>query len=555
MEKEKNTPKEIYEQFIAGEDYKRSIGERGIYEQSRMNERFYAGDQWHGVNAGNTRPLVRRNIIKRIGEYKISSVCASPVKVRFVADGAPTPDMMKEEMEGITELLSDYVETTKERLRFDNVLEDAVREAFISGTAFLYTYWDNEVPTGMFADEYCKVSVYGDVKSQVLSGVNVVLGDPNDKDVQAQPYVIISQRRTLSSVRAEAEANGLDATLIASDESTRFNAGDRGAAEPDGGIRVTVLTKLYKVRENGKVHVKGIRVTEKATVRGEWDLGISVYPLSRFSWLERSSSAYGDSEVTYLIPNQIAINRALSAAVWSAMITGMPKTVVNGDLIDEPVNNDPGQIITISAGSDYDVQRAISYLHPPQFASQIQAVVRDVAESTLADSGANEVALGDIRPDNAAAIIAMREAALQPMQCYRNRFYTFVEDIARVWAEFWLNMYGKRTVKAGGKLVEVDFDRYKSLILSVRVDVGASTLWGETVTVSSLDNLFAKGVIDAKEYLARLPKGTIPDRDGLITREDTIRRFRELYPEESKKFDMLTDEEKEKLLNESEGKL
>jgi hypothetical protein len=67
----KKKPNEIFEEYEQGMDYKASLGNRGIADQSKMNERFYVGDQWHGVQAGNSRPLVRRNIIKRIGEYKI----------------------------------------------------------------------------------------------------------------------------------------------------------------------------------------------------------------------------------------------------------------------------------------------------------------------------------------------------------------------------------------------------------------------------------------------------------------------------------------------------
>ena len=74
---------------------------------------------------------------------------------------------------------------------------------------------------------------------------------------------------------------------------------------------------FYKAFENGTETVKAIRVTENAVIRPEWSLNISLYPIAAFTWMPRLSSAYGDSEVTYLIPNQIAINRALSAAVYA----------------------------------------------------------------------------------------------------------------------------------------------------------------------------------------------------------------------------------------------
>ena len=62
---------------------------RGLYEQSKMNERYFIGDQWYGVNCGNDRPLIRHNVIKRIGEYKMSVVGSSPITVSYTADGFP----------------------------------------------------------------------------------------------------------------------------------------------------------------------------------------------------------------------------------------------------------------------------------------------------------------------------------------------------------------------------------------------------------------------------------------------------------------------------------
>ena len=64
----KKKPNQIFEEYEQGTNYKNSLGNKGISEQSKMNERFYSGDQWHGAKCGSERPLVRQNIIKRIGD-------------------------------------------------------------------------------------------------------------------------------------------------------------------------------------------------------------------------------------------------------------------------------------------------------------------------------------------------------------------------------------------------------------------------------------------------------------------------------------------------------
>ena len=67
-------PEQVQAEYRQATDYKRQLGSRGLYEQNRINERFYSGDQWYGVDCGDSRPLVRYNVIKRIGDYKMAVV-------------------------------------------------------------------------------------------------------------------------------------------------------------------------------------------------------------------------------------------------------------------------------------------------------------------------------------------------------------------------------------------------------------------------------------------------------------------------------------------------
>lgn len=101
-----------------------------------------------------------------------------------------------------------------------------------------------------------------------------------------------------------------------------------------------------------------------AVIRPAWDLGIRLYPLARFSWDPRRGCAYGESEITHLIPNQIAINRMLTASVWAVMMMGMPLMVVNGDIVQQRITNDPGQIIKIYGGAE-ETEGAVRYVDPP----------------------------------------------------------------------------------------------------------------------------------------------------------------------------------------------
>jgi hypothetical protein len=593
----KTEPKRVFAEYEQGNTFKASIGSRGIFEQTKMNERFFVGDQWHGAKCGNERPLVRQNVIKRIGEYKLSSIGAVPVSVVYDAEGIPNTkaiqnqgkELLKEmisgdwkaakvipdapEVSAITTAMSDYFRTTAERVKFDLKNYGLLHKSYVSGTGIGYTYWDEEVDTGLYADEGMTTKIKGDVAYEILPVENVVFGDPNNEDVQSQPYILVSQRLDIESVRREAKRNGLSVDDIIPDGATNYNSGERGEQEPTDSRRVTVITKLYKEwnDDNLTYRVMAVKVTEKAVVRKPWNVGLTMYPLAKFCWDNRNSCAYGDSEITYNIPNQIAINKMRTSECWSALNYGMPKMIVNGDVITGEITNDPGQII--KAYGDYnEIAGAISYVNPPAWAAQYQNAINDLASNTLSVAGANDAALGDLRPDNATAIIEAREAAEQPMQIYKNRFYAFVEEVARIWADFWLRKFGQRSIpintREGREYIPFNGERYQSLVLTAKVDVGASTRWSEAIQISSLDGMYQSQIIDAKQYLERLPKGIIPRLTELIEdissrtdvateeqsfKDDVIKTMAEQNPQAYDQFIKKSAEEQDRILQQIAG--
>ncbi len=201
------------------------------------------------------------------------------------------------------------------------------------------------------------------------------------------------------------------------------------------------------------------------------------------------------------------------------MISGMPMMVVNGDTVPGELTNDPGQIIKIY-GSNEDVSGAIGYVTPPDFSSNFTQSISDLINNTLTQSGANEVALGDSKPDNATALITMQKAATLPLQLVKNRFYAFVEDFSRVWVDFWITKYGNRRIKIedenGIWYMPFNAERYKNLMITAKVEVGADTVYSTAESVNTLTSLYEKGIINKRQYLKRLPVGVIPDINGLM---------------------------------------
>lgn len=527
------SPEAIFREFEAGVAYKQSLGSHGMFEQNRINERFYSGDQWQGVHCGDSRPLVRHNVIRRIGEYKMAVVGSAPSAVQFTAEGVPNTLPMQqkirryrqalcrgeacepltpaEEAQTVAAALTDYFITTSRRLGLDTLGRRALRNAYITGTGVLYTYWDDRVRTGMYADHTGTTPIRGDIACEVLDIEQVYPADPTLEELQEQPSILIAQQKPVAQLRREARRAGCaDWECIRADD---------GGESPTA--HATVLTRFWKVwdEDGEQCRVYAQRVCRGIELRAAWDTGLRLYPLSLFRWEEQRGQAYGSSEIPYLIPNQIAINRTVSAGVWAVMMMGMPIMLVNGDVVTQPITNDPGQVIPVY-GSGEEVQNAVRYVEPPAFSADFNENVQNLITETMTQAGISTTLLGDVKPDNTSAILAVREASLMPLQMIQNRYFSFIEQTARIWAEFWLTMYGDRALKIeqpdGVWYMPFHADQYRELLLTIAVDVGQGSQYSENRSVETLDNLYKNGIITAKQYLSRLPQGFVPKLDALL---------------------------------------
>ena len=387
-----NLPDSLFREYRAGLRYKNALGGRGMAEQNRINGRFYIGDQWHGARCGESRPLVRHNIIKRIADYKMAVVGAAPVAVEYTAEGVPATAATlraverlrdagaggkptaaaspEEEAALVASALSDYFRVTAERVNFTDLKDRVLRDAYITGTGVLYTYWDERIPTGQYADFSRTAPIGGDIACEVLDIDSVFFGDPAEEDVQAQPYILIAQRRGVDDLRRQARRRGCP--------DWRNIVPDREGPLPEdedapGGRKATLLTRFWKEwDETGERYtIMAAQVCRGVVVRPPWNLGVRLYPLAVFRWERGRGGAYGESEITYLIPNQIAINRMITASVWAVMMMGMPIMVVNGDVVTQPITNDPGQVVQVF-GTGEDADKAIRYVSPPAFSPPVR---------------------------------------------------------------------------------------------------------------------------------------------------------------------------------------
>ena len=189
---------EDFRLFEAGRDYNRKIG---LYENVSRNERFYRGDQWNGVNAGDL-PTPVFNLFRRVINYFSATLMSQKLSLRFTADGvgALYDEEERRKLETACEIISGYANYRFDRERMTTLLSDAVLDAALTGDAVAYVYWD--------ADRRTSQGYKGDFATELFDNTNVFFGDVNTPKVQEQPYILLSGRELVSKLREEAAACG-----------------------------------------------------------------------------------------------------------------------------------------------------------------------------------------------------------------------------------------------------------------------------------------------------------------------------------------------------------
>ena len=495
--------------YERGLDFNSSIN---LEDTVRVNENFFIGKQWEGV-ISNGLPTPVFNFLKRVCCFTVATITSDNIKVNASPLSA-TPNttslvepvrIINEELDALTELNN-----------IPSLMREFARNAAVDGDGCLYTWWDPDAETGQDAK--------GCIRTEIVENLRVHFGNPNDRDVQSQPWVILERREIISAAQAEAKENGF--------ETWRNIGGDGDNTNPDAAKETTdkVTTILLFWRDTKTRHIWAYKCARGSSIREPWDLGIKLYPISWLNWDYIQDCFHGQAMITGLIPNQIFVNKLWAMSQLSLMTTAFPKVVYDATRVGK-WDNRIGAAIGIQGG---DVNNVAKIIDPASISPQISQFIQLAVEETEQSLGATSVALGDTRPDNTSAIIALQRAASTPSEITKQNLYRSIEDLYRIYIEFMGEYYGKRYVdmttpeevrqvydfigqETPAEIpMQFDFSQLKDMPMHIKLDIGASSYYSEIASIQTLDNLLKMGKIDTVQYLERIPDGYIPGRRELI---------------------------------------
>ena len=500
MEKELS-PRSVSKEYEAGLRFNNGVN---LYDTVTTNENFFIGKQWEGVKA-NGLPTPVFNFLKRVVLFSVANVSTDNLKLHakpLASSGAISADTQ----ETLTGILNDQFTAIFERNKMGGIIREFCRNAAVDGDGCTYTYWDDTVETGQPSK--------GAIRTESLQNTQVIFGNPNVRDVQSQPYILIERRMLLEDARDRAEADGAGSDRLDQIVPDSKESGDTRMDEL-GGDKVTVILRLWRDKESGTIH--GYECTKAAVIREEWDLGVKLYPVTWMNWDYVQDCYHGQAMITGLIPNQIFVNKLFAMSMISLMTLAYPKVVFDRTKIAK-WNNRVGAAIAVNGSVD----GVAKIMDPATISPQISQFIDIAVSYTQKFLGASDVALGDTRPDNTSAIIALQRAAATPMELTKQNLLQSIEDLGRIYVEFMGEYYGTRYVEIRNPFdsqkltIAFDFSQLQAVPFGIDLDAGASSYWSEIASMQTLDNLLMQGKISTVEYLKRLPAGQITDRETLI---------------------------------------
>lgn len=510
------THEEIWKRFEKGYSFNENIG---LYDQVTVNENFFIGNQWEGVEA-NGLPTPTYNMFKRVINFQVSTITSDNLVIRAIPMPS-TSRLTMEELEKIADIVSQQFAAIIKRNRIVAKNREFLRNAAVCGDGCMHFYFDPTIENGQ--------DVKGEIVAEIIDNLRVMFGNPNCRDVQRQPFIIIYRREMVDEVQYRAEQYkeaGLceieDIESIKPDSDKFQNKYDNFTDD-----KVTVVTYYFRNRDTGTIWC--IEATEQGILREAYDTEYTLYPLIWINWDYVRDCYHGQAMVTGLLANQKFINKMFALVGISLLTTAFPKVIYDRNRISRW----DGSVGT-AVGVQGNVDQVAKVLDGASISPQIAQFIELSFDKTHSLLGASDVAMGDSRPDNTSAIIALQRAANTPMELTKQNDYQCLEDAGRIWIDIMSVRYGTRMVemsmdmdKAGEQPLGMnlpqqdftqpfDFSTLKEIPLTIEQEAGASSYWSEMASMQTMDNLMMNNMITKKQYVERLPNGYIPKKQELL---------------------------------------
>lgn len=460
----------------------------GYFTDTDLNYRMYNGNQWEGLKIKGIEP-VQYNFIKPIVKYKVGTINSNLWAINYSSENFENKEFRKFANK-VCELLNKRAARIWDKDSLDRKVRNLSKDAAINDEGVMYVFYDEErlLPV-----------------NEILNKTDVFYGNENSDDIQTQPYIIIKKRIPVSECIEYVRQNGV------SEDKLKYIIGDKNNLEEAGeqakyelNNMCTLVTKMYK--QNGTVHYT--QSTRYVDIKDDTDTGYTLYPIAHMIWEEKKGSSRGEGEVRHLIPNQLETNKTAMRRLLAVKNTAYPQKVANVEKIANPsALNEVGGIIKTKGGMSVDdVSKIFSNIPPAQMSPDVKQLQEELIQSTRELAGAGDIATGDVDPESASgrAILAVQQAAQQPLVEQLGALKNFIEDLARIWLDMitvhspdGIDLEDEITDPTTGEkyieVVKVPQVTLQELKANTKVDITPKGAFDKFAQESSMENLLQQG--------------------------------------------------------------
>lgn len=487
----------------------RNYNERLVPNQYTLvntNWEFYTGNQW--VMLPQTAAMRRLskptfNIIKRIAQVFIASLTSSATTVSFEPLSFYDGENIQDPESNAAEYATAEVNNLFEKFKMQYRIRDALIDGAVTGDYCAHFYWDSEAfPYGGAFGAH-----RGEIQMEMVDGLNVMFGNPNNRDAQSQPYILLLGRDTVENLTREAEyyrkhkmgKTGIDSTNLIQPDSDTLDmeaSGGKIEIEPDDKSGKCLYAYLYTkerheeplldangkpvmeqvldengepvpekdkkgkvlVNPDGSVRYKMRKATQTVTtvhvskatkgcmIFEDIDTGLSLYPIAWGNWERQKNQYHGRALVTGVVPNQIFLNTMFATVMRHLQLLGFPKTVYNADYIREWSNEVGEQIAVRGLAPGQAVNTVAFNLQPADMSNQIITTIDKTMQYTKECLGATDAQMGLVKPDNTSALMVLQSTSEVPLENVRAGVYEWTEDVGRILLDMMGTYYQTRPI-------------------------------------------------------------------------------------------------------------
>lgn len=544
-----NTDNKYWLRYRKGIEY---IDSKNLVARNNKNWNFYIGNQWAGIESGGEElpsfNFLHPNVMRKVTTVYTNrmSVTYTDMEGRSEVDGV---DLMP-----IYTKLSDMFSAKWEKANQDVIMRETLKYACVAQDGIQY------YGTGNVEDV------------QLLNATDVLYGDESERNIQRQPYVIIHERRSVADVKALARENGVpeeEIALIVPDDETEYTIGNADEVEEtdtNTSKKVTLITHFEKKKEpvtknietpSGEmvsvetgefeevVYVakctKHLVIEEEHPVRvkesiidknmGKKGRALRLYPIVKLSWENYPNDARGVSQVEYLIPNQIEVNKILARRSMVTKLTAFPRPVYDRNALTTPELLDTvGTPIALEGGGVQDIRQLLTYLEPASTSPEPKNLMGDILEITQELSGSGDTTMGniDLQRVAASAVVAVNEKAESMHAEVVANLEMATEDLANLWVELW-QVYSPNgltvttteqvpsttidpmtgmpttTYEEVEKTIEISKEELDLIKPTTRIDVSKDNSFTREAMQTWLDGALEKQYVTLEEYVELCP--------------------------------------------------